>query len=760
MDLLYKPYTITLELYNSWPNTTAVVYTKGDVNAYPLEMQLTAHGEPYDLTGCTANLVVQRPSGTADKAACTILDAENGLLHYDILGSEISEPGMCTATVEVTTADELLTWTGGFTFTVVPSLDENGSEPPEAMTDWVKSIDMQIAGQNEKINSFDIETGTTETISPGSPAVVTKRDGSSSPAVFDFKIPQGKKGEDADIAAAEEAATSANTAATSANQAAAGAVTATGNANTAAENANTEAAYAKQVGDDLTASKNAGEFTGAQGYSVSITEDPGNTNTVYKLDVHNDNPAIPDFVTPNLIPDAAVVTRYGVKFAGGANTGATVTRLYNAEGLVAGVGTDTQTARNDFDNIDPWMTMKKTKSCGYFDFKGKWVVNAFEGEPGFAYDGSNGEIFEYIKPFYYLDNIDVTTGELAGVAAISEYPINGYTYWPGKWVACYQLATVNGKATSRSGVFSDSGSLNSLMTAARTLGENYTTTTADEVYIRCLLMWVEFATRNLQSVMYGAANMPYVATDTNLKAGSNKVYLANAKADAYTIGQTIGIGTEPGEASVASNRIITSIVPYSEVNKEITFDGAAVTTAMGNVIWSSAWINGSCDSVLSSSGSPVSNTDGKHNCTYRGIETPYGNAYEWISDVLFKREGEAGSNIFDVYYLPDPTKYNSGNITADYIKLNYQLPPADGYVTKLGFDARYPFLRLPATAGGSSTTYYSDNYYAPLTGSSYAACISGYWSLGASVGPCCWYCRALASGSGVNRRARLSYHQT
>lgn len=70
------------------------------------------------------------------------------------------------------------------------------------------------------------------------------------------------------------------------------------------------------------------------------------------------------------------------------------------------------------------------------------------------------------------------------------------------------MATVDGKPTSRAGVFLDAYSLNTAMTAARTLGERYTASTTAEWYTECLYMWVEFATRNVQAAMAGGLQSP------------------------------------------------------------------------------------------------------------------------------------------------------------------------------------------------------------------------------------------------------------
>ena len=462
------------------------------------------------------------------------------------------------------------------------------------------------------------------------------------------------------------------------------------------------------------------------------------------------------------------VTQYGVRFEGAANSGDTVTRLYDAQGLVAGVGTDTQTAVNDFDHIYPWSARRRC--CGTFDETGNFVVNAYEGEAGYATDGTGGEVWVEHSLFYYKHIYDGDAEEIL----ISAFPIGGFLPAPifvlpdgtvsqKAYTAAYPMATVDGKATSRSGVFSDICSLNSAMTTARTLGKNYTATTTAEWYTDCLYMWVEFATRDLQSVMAGASSLPYDNTNTATVAETNvnRMIVANAVADAFVVGQTIGIGTSLGGTQIASNRVVTAIDVYDADNKAISFDGSPVNIAVGNIVWSSVYINGTCDHVLSSSGSPVSNTSGKYNCIYRGKETPYGNAFEWISDILLKREGGGTIEdpyIYDIYYLPDLAKYANGAITDDYIKLNYQLPADNGYIKKLGFDSRYPHLRLPAQLGGSSSAYYTDYYYPPANDIC-AAHVGGFVSYGKNDGPCYWYCHYQPTLISNSRRARLSYRR-
>ena len=674
-----KPYLIKLELYDSHAAASPLPdYYCGDRNVYPIDFILTAQGEPFVLPdGATVYLCVRRPDGVTDKAAAQPVDAEAGRVRYTILGSEISVPGTCKATVEVVTGDKVLTWTG-FRYRVLPSLSGGATQPPAEDVQWKQNIDTAVAGLQEQIAALANGGGTPV---PGTP-----------------------------------------------------------------------------------------------GYSVSITESPENSEGIYRLDIHNENPAVPDFSTPNLLsgtsgteqpgteePPALEPSLYGVRFEGGANTGETVTRLHDAVGLTAGVGTNTVGAVNDFDSCYPWS--ERRRCCGDFDENGQMVINAYQGEPGYAVDGSNGEVWVETPVFWYKHTYNENDVE---EIIIASQPVQGFLPSPSHialdgslcqkaYTAAYPMATVNGRPTSRSGVFSNVHSLDSAMAAARALGDRYTVTTSAEWYTKCLLMWVEFATRNLQNVMSGAAAMPYSSTDKAQisETAANRIVLTTVKANAYTIGQTVCIGTGSGNSDIANNRVVTAIETVDGSTRAVVFDGAPVNITAGDCLWSSAYKNGSCDAVWPSSGSPASNTTSKNNCIYRGEETPYGNAYEWVSDVLIQREGSVPFQ-YPVYYLPDATRYNGGAITPDYVKLNYLTASEASYVKKLGQDSRYPHVRLPSALGAEMTTYHADYYY-PASGLLCGTLTGGYWNDKTGVGPSAFRSNSAPSKAEVFYRARLSY---
>lgn len=538
------------------------------------------------------------------------------------------------------------------------------------------------------------------------------------------------------ISSAQTAADSADSAAGAANTAADKANTAAGLANTAASDANTAAEGAEKV--------NISSVQTASGAQITTTDRTGAQTTV------------------NINIENAPAARYGVRFDGAANTAETVHRLYNAVGLRSGVGTDTQAAINDFDNIYPWSARKRC--CGNFDADGNFIVNAYEGEPGYAVDGSNGEVWVENSLFYYshkytddgAEEIIISATPLPDMLPAPIFVNSDGTLKQKAYIAAYPMAVIDGKATSRSGVFSIHGlTMTELMSAAKTLGEGFAITRADERYTESLLMFVEFATRDVQHIMRGATDM----RDANIiEAGTNtnSIMVSADDGNNFVAGQTINIGT-------VENRCITEI-NYTENRDKasIVFDGAPVNVSASDTAESAAWKNGSCDNVLSSSGSYVSNTDCRHNCIYRGKEQPYGNAYEKLSDILVKRTGSGSSESpyhYEIWFLKNINKFSAAAITDDYAKLNYELPAENGYVKKLGYDSRYPGIRLPCETGAAASTYYSDYYY-KLTypnssGVGIAEC-GGSFASGPDAGANFYDCRFNPNETQLQQCARLS----
>ena len=261
------------------------------------------------------------------------------------------------------------------------------------------------------------------------------------------------------------------------------------------------------------------------------------------------------------------------------------------------------------------------------------------------------------------------------------------------------------------------------------------------------LAFIEFATLNIQSVMQGYTTGQYNATHlaTVTEENTNRIIIANAHADLYRVGQAISIGTSQGGNQIFYGRTITSIDVYDESNKAITFDGDAVDITTGNYLYNTGYKTGFSSQLLASSGSIITN-DGKYPCVYRGIESPFGDIYEFID----------GINITDcqAWVCKNAADYASNVFASPYERLGYINSSVNGYVKEMGFDQNYPFAEFPTVStGGGATTYYSDYYY-QNTGQRIAR-FGGFWAGGALAGLSYWGLDYASSRTSVYFGGRL-----
>ena len=412
-----------------------------------------------------------------------------------------------------------------------------------------------------------------------------------------------------------------------------------------------------------------------------------------------------DTFIENIMELQGDVKRYGVQFAGSAARGV---RLFDALGLSAGVGTDTESAVNDFDFIMPWAGMRR---CNTVLLNGERVATFYEGEVGF--DNVDHDVFVQVPLFYYYRSDDdnthvVSMSPLSGYRAPSKFRRDDGTLRDYVFLPAYTAGLKDGVPVSRPGYWPHCVSLTAFMTLCKqkhTSGELdadiWIESTKDEEIIRILLD-IEFATRDHQTVMQGASSMRY-ATDVVTAGGTNECTVPAACAGALVVGQAVAIGTADKGNQIATNVTVTAIDTASGVIQLQSADGSDITVEAGHYISSRPWKSGECDNVLTSSGSPGSNTNAKYPCKYRGIENPWGNQYRWRWDYL--------QNDHQPYVLDDPNNY-TGAVNEHYTPLSYTVATSNGYAVEMGFDPAFPHCRVTTSvSGGSSTTFFADYYY-------------------------------------------------
>lgn len=375
-------------------------------------------------------------------------------------------------------------------------------------------------------------------------------------------------------------------------------------------------------------------------------------------------------------------------------------------------GTDTSAGQNDFDGVYPWAGMRRC--CCTLNADGTVTVNAYKGQPGYIEDGTNGEVLVEVPLFYVAGMLDVDP-------RVSATPMPGFRA-PRKFrnsdgslkQRCYLPAFPgsigsDGKLHSIAGVVSTGNkTISQFLAAARLWGETYSIGTSADFEVLAYLMIVAYGTRNVQAKMRGVSNL-YATNIAVTGALTSEAAVIVAKG-ALEVGNVISIGTGSVDESIAKRRIVTVVeaIDGDSANVKVSFDGAAVTTTTDHKVWRIMEATGTANSVISTCGSPVSNTDGKHSFVFYGVENPlYGN--QWRMECDWK--------LIDgvPYYCDDPTKYQWSSAN-DYIKLDTLALPGEGWAKNLQADERVPQLQITKEVGGSSSTYLADYFYINKSG--------------------------------------------
>jgi len=436
----------------------------------------------------------------------------------------------------------------------------------------------------------------------------------------------------------------------------------------------------------------------------------------------------------NTIGPLQIALVYGVSWNKGSSP--TLTRTDDAIGMVAAAGVDAGVVTNNFDNAQIFADMTE-------------VTDAF------------GNVFIRIPKFYIkkTDGVGSKTWQVSySSARLGAGAYLPWCFWDftqsselpyidvGKYPASL---SVDNKLESKPGVYPlINKNIVQMRDYARANGTGYQQLDIHAVDALQTLVYVEFATLHAQSIMAGYTTGQYTATHlaTVAEAGTNRIIVANAHAALYAVGQAISVGTSQGDNQVFYGRTITSIDVYDAANKAITFDGAAVNIAVGNMLYNTGWRSGFSVGIAAASGSLVSNSTGKYPCKYRGIENPlWGNTWQFVDGININER--------QAWVCRDQASFASNLFAAPYLQLGYVNHNADGYATAMGFDANHPYAAFPVAVGDSGTTYYSDYYY-QSTGQRIAL-LGGLWVNGSNAGPSCWNLNSASSVAYVAIGARL-----
>jgi hypothetical protein len=404
---------------------------------------------------------------------------------------------------------------------------------------------------------------------------------------------------------------------------------------------------------------------------------------------------------------------YGVSWDKGSS--AELTRTNASVGMVANAGEGASTPTNDFDTAEMFGDLEEVTD-------------------------SLGNVFVKF-PLHWIRKTSVD-GKLTKQMSYASLP-GGYRPWcfydfvNHKWldyilVGKYVASESGGKLESKAGTFplinQNIVTFRNYAQANNTGGLNGYQQMDIHVY-DMLQTWftIEYATLDGQSKMQGWTTGRYTATDlaTVTETSTNRIIVANATAALYAVGLPIAVGTSQGGNQVFYGRLITGIDVYDASNMAISFDGAAVNITAGNYLYNVGWKNGFSSSIAASSGSLISNGNGKSPMVYRGVENIWGNVWQWID----------GINITEwrAWVCKNAAQYASNLFVSPYEQLGYLNSMTNNYVKYMGYDPLLPFCEFPVDV---SANYYRDYYY--QASGQRVAPVGGRWSDGSIAGPWFW----------------------
>lgn len=440
------------------------------------------------------------------------------------------------------------------------------------------------------------------------------------------------------------------------------------------------------------------------------------------------------YVTEKQLQDAITEARefvgknYGIRRKIVDNVVSKWERICDNIGLVANATKNGDDVQNDFDNLYPWSDIITYN----YDTTNK-KITAYIGEPGFAFDGSNGEVLTRIPEFWYKREVK---GDYEYIY-IADYNRAGYKHSKEFSVGRYGISVdADGVAHSYSGTIpAYNKTISAFRTLAKAVGDEFCQMDT-RYFILQLLYLVEYADYNSQSKLGRGVSEWFNQKALLAENNVNRIIVANSN-NMY-VGRNVSIGaTDAWNASVASERTITRIEEFANgsiTGKAVYFDGAAVNIAVGNALWGIGQKSGQCDELGMKSG--TLNNDGCHSMIYRGIENVFSNMWTAID----------GLNIKDyvAYICDDPSQYASDKFVAPYKAIGYtNLKTTSVYPSKLGYDENNPEVALPTEENGSSGTGVCDYYWCGEGNK--IAFVGGNFGNGASDGFFFW---GLSAGSG------------
>ena len=390
-----------------------------------------------------------------------------------------------------------------------------------------------------------------------------------------------------------------------------------------------------------------------------------------------------------------------------------------AVGKVAQTAIDSESVRNDFDRVS--IFQRPICNATWDSARRRWRDFVWQGEEGFTWAPTEAkrEVLYQCRPFYY--RIDMSGESAPSHISVSPVPQVGFRLAPmfrnGRDVVyrpCFAMGEdSDGIPHSRAGLTPLCMSVPKLVRKAMLFDDTARTERTADWFSDLLLMWVEFATRDLGAVMRGAADLHKTYTVTR-QTGDEDTFLRISAADAVGLTEGMSLSCKIGDTAE-----IADIVSFDELldgSIGITLDRPMLLTGLaygddgiseGVAATVMPWRSGAILPLLRSSSGVRSARNGLYApLAWRGKENAWGNSGSALCDISPSRNSYAKQGL---YYLSDPQAWRgTTTLSTDWKKLSdiTTEPGALGFVKTFTTSIEAEGLLWPVTVEKSPTVRY------------------------------------------------------
>jgi predicted nucleic acid-binding Zn-ribbon protein len=350
------------------------------------------------------------------------------------------------------------------------------------------------------------------------------------------------------------------------------------------------------------------------------------------------------------------------------------------------------------------------------------TINAWYGDSAYKEDGSNGQVMVYQPAFWYL----VAPVEYEKQATGVGYHLRKANYYvSGKARAGFRLhpAFFDASGNEVDHIFFSAfrGSIYDTSAKAYIKDDAQVCDAGTDLF--CSISGVKPASGYNQNLTRTSIEQMAQNRGTGWHGDTIKATSAN---------QLLMLIEYAGNLQTAIERGVVDI-PWTGLASDDTSSYAVNTggtSGLGNA-------TGHADSSTQQiNGQTLTNTtNGKRSISYRGMEDPWGNMWDFVYGLNFYYE--SGKPFLG--YVCKDFNFAESKQTDNYESIGFTLPSENGYISAMGYSTKFDWLFLPSEVKGDSALPIGDYYYQNNTCNGYRiALLGGAWRNGVSAGGFCW----------------------